>query len=36
VLQPEGKELKIDFQNGVSKVAVSELAIHSILEIRMN
>jgi len=36
VLQPEGKELKIDFQNGVSKVEVSELAIHSILEIKMN
>jgi len=36
VLQPEGKELKIDFQNGVSKVVVSELAIHSVLEIKMN
>jgi len=36
VLQPEGKELKIDFQNGVSKVVVSDLAIHSILEIKMN
>ncbi|NEW85492.1 MAG: hypothetical protein GZ094_24450, partial [Mariniphaga sp.] len=33
VLQPEGKELKIDYQNGVSKVGVSELAIHSILEV---
>ncbi len=33
VLQPEGKELEFDFQNGVSKVVVSELAIHSILEV---
>jgi len=33
LLQPEGKELKIDFQNGISKVVVSELAIHSVLEI---
>jgi hypothetical protein len=33
VLQPEGRELKIDFQNGVSTVLVSELKIHSILEI---
>jgi len=33
VLQPEGKTLKFDFQNGVSKVLVSELAIHSILEV---
>jgi len=33
VLQPEGKVLKIDFQNGVSKVVVPELAIHSILEV---
>lgn len=36
VLQPEGKELEFVFENGVSKVVVSELAIHSILEIKMN
>jgi hypothetical protein len=35
VLQPEGGQLKVDFQNGVSKVLVSELRIHSILEIIM-
>ena len=33
VLQPEGKDLKFDYQNGVSKVVVSNLPIHSILEI---
>ena len=33
VLQPDGLELKFNFQNGVSKVVVSELAIHSILEV---
>lgn len=33
VLQPEGQELKFDFQNGVSKVVVSNLPIYSILEI---
>ncbi len=33
VLQPEGKSLEIDFQNGVSKVIVPELAIYSILEV---
>lgn len=33
VIQPEGRELKIDFQNGTSKVTVPNLAIHSILEI---
>ena len=36
VLQPEGKELEFDFQNGVSNVIVHELSIHSILEIKMN
>lgn len=36
VLQPEGKELEFDFQNGVSNVVVHELSIHSILEIKMN
>ena len=35
LLQPEGKELDIDFQNGVSKVVVPELFIHSILEVIM-
>jgi len=35
VLQPEGRELKIDFQNGVSKVIVPELKIHSILEVEL-
>jgi hypothetical protein len=35
VLQPEGREMKVDFQNGVSKVLVSELNIHSILEVIM-
>jgi len=33
MLQPEGLELKVDFQNGVSKVVVPELFIHSILEV---
>jgi hypothetical protein len=33
ILQPEGKELGIDFQNGISKVIVPELMIHSILEV---
>lgn len=33
VLQPDGKILKFDFQNGVSKVVVSDLPIFSILEI---
>ena len=33
ILQPEGQELKFDFQNGVSKVVVSNLPIYSILEI---
>jgi hypothetical protein len=33
ILQPEGRELHIDFQDGVSKVFIPELAIHSILEI---
>jgi hypothetical protein len=32
-LQPEGRELEVDFQNGVSKVVVPELQIHSILEV---
>jgi hypothetical protein len=33
LLQPEGRELKVNFQNGVSEVLVPELKIHSILEI---
>ncbi len=33
LLQPEGKLLKINFYNGISKVLVSNLAIHSVLEI---
>jgi hypothetical protein len=33
VLQPEGKELKIDFQDGVSTFIVPELKIHSIIEV---
>jgi hypothetical protein len=33
ILQPERRELKIDFQNGVSKVVVPELMIHSIVEV---
>jgi hypothetical protein len=32
-LQPGGKELEVDFQNGISKVVVPELQIHSILEV---
>ena len=33
ILQPEGRELKIDFRNGVTSVLVPELKIHSILEV---
>jgi hypothetical protein len=33
ILQPDGKKLKFRFSNGVSKVVLSELKIHSILEI---
>jgi hypothetical protein len=33
ILQPEGRELNIDFINGVSTVIVPEVKIHSILEI---
>jgi hypothetical protein len=32
ILQPGGKELDVDYQNGVAKVVVPELMIHSILE----
>ena len=33
ILQPEGKELAVDFKNGISRVVVSDLHIHSILEV---
>ncbi len=33
ILQPEGRELGIDYQNGVSIIVVPELLIHSILEV---
>jgi hypothetical protein len=33
MLQPEGKALKFDFQHGIAKVIIPELAIHSILEV---
>jgi hypothetical protein len=33
LLQPEGRELKFDFQSGVSKVIVPDLPLYSILEI---
>jgi hypothetical protein len=35
ILQPEGRELMVDFQNGISTVVVPELKIHSILQIIM-
>ena len=35
VLQAEGRELKIDFQKGISKVVVPGLMIHSILRIML-
>jgi hypothetical protein len=33
LLQPAKRELDVDFQNGVSKVVVPELFIHSVLEV---
>jgi hypothetical protein len=33
ILQPEGKEMAVDFRNGVSSVVLSDLYIHSILEV---
>jgi len=33
ILQPEGRELAVEFKNGVSKVIVPELHVHSVLEI---
>ncbi|HUX96197.1 MAG TPA: hypothetical protein VMV47_10740 [Bacteroidales bacterium] len=35
ILQPEGKEITVDFHNGISKVVVPELNINSILEVVM-
>jgi hypothetical protein len=35
ILQPEERDLKVDYQNGVSTVVVPELKIHSILEVIM-
>jgi hypothetical protein len=33
LLQPEGRELEVDFKGGTSSIIVPELPIHSILEI---
>jgi hypothetical protein len=33
ILQPEGRELAVDYQKGITKVLLPELQIHSILEI---
>ena len=33
VVQPEGTELSVEFNNGISKVVLPELKIHSILEV---
>ncbi|MBK9388706.1 MAG: hypothetical protein IPN68_00430 [Bacteroidetes bacterium] len=33
ILQPEGRELAVDYKNGISKIVVPELPIHSVLEI---
>jgi hypothetical protein len=35
ILQPEGRELAVEFKNGVSKVIVPELHVHSVLEVNM-
>jgi hypothetical protein len=35
ILQPEGRELKVEFEKGISTVPVPELKIHSILEVIM-
>ena len=35
ILQPDGMEMQVDFTNGISRVALPELNIHSILEIIM-
>jgi len=33
IIQPEHREMTVDFQNGVTTVLVSELKIHSVLEV---
>jgi hypothetical protein len=33
ILQPDGLELGIDYQNGISKITLPELNIHSILDV---
>ncbi len=33
ILQPEGRELAVEYKNGISKVIVPELHVHSVLEI---
>ncbi len=33
ILQPDGRELAVNFSNGVSKVMIPELQIHSVLEL---
>ena len=33
ILQPEGRELAVNYSDGISKVVISELQIHSVLEI---
>ncbi len=35
ILQPEGRDLNVTYQNGVSGVVIPHLAIHSILEVIM-
>lgn len=35
ILQPEGREMAVDFQKGVSRVVLSNMHIHSILEVIM-
>jgi len=34
ILQPDGRELQFEYSDGISKVVVPELLIHSILEIK--
>jgi hypothetical protein len=33
ILQPEGKELKVNYANGKSTILIPKLEVHSILEI---
>jgi len=33
LMQPEGREMKFDYENGVSTMLVPDLDIHSILEV---